>query len=251
MNNLNFNFYRLTVFFLDAFAAEAQWLEHVPSVNVTWDGFLTLCYLLVEFVLLNSALRGFFPWKLRYSLLTKNQNSSSEVSKFFFFFFNYCLFVFWDEVLGSIPAFRRWRQDWIAKFFFYFFNCCFCYVLLCFLFSSFLAYYPERKGFIRLFHLWIASRNKQVSLETLDAFRFVNFILCGIFGRHTLYFTTEIWMCLQCRAPCRGHLTKSFFWQIIRRPVCGIWLKVALPCKVRLVVSWTPLQGLLSWRMYT
>ena len=36
-----------------------------------------------------------------------------------------------------------------------------------------------------------------------------------------LYFTTEIWMCLQCDAPCRGHLTKSFLLQIIRRPVCA------------------------------
>ena len=28
-------------------------------------------------------------------------------------------------------------------------------------------------------------------------------------------------MCLQCNAPCLGHLTKSFLLQIIRRPVCA------------------------------
>ena len=33
-------------------------------------------------------------------------------------------------------------------------------------------------------------------------------ILAGIH----LYLTTEVWMCLQCDAPCHGHLTKSFFF---------------------------------------
>ena len=28
-------------------------------------------------------------------------------------------------------------------------------------------------------------------------------------------------MCLQCDAPCRGHLTKSFLLKIIRQPVCA------------------------------
>ena len=36
-----------------------------------------------------------------------------------------------------------------------------------------------------------------------------------------LTFTAASWMCLQSDAPCRGHLTKSFLLQIIRRPVCG------------------------------
>jgi len=38
-----------------------------------------------------------------------------------------------------------------------------------------------------------------------------------------LYLTTEVWMCLQCDAPCHGHLTKPFFFflQILHEPGCA------------------------------
>ena len=40
-----------------------------------------------------------------------------------------------------------------------------------------------------------------------------------------LYLTTEVWMCLQCDAPCHDHLTKPlfffFFLQVLRDPGCA------------------------------
>ena len=45
---------------------------------------------------------------------------------------------------------------------------------------------------------------------------------CGVLlASIHLQFTSEIWMCLQCDAPCHGHLTKFFFSQIISEPGCA------------------------------
>ena len=129
---------------------------------------MTLCQLLIEFFASQLCSETFFPCRtLRNSPLTKSQNSCSDVSKFLLT--TVCLFSVMKsyDVLGSIPADRRWRQDWIRGRRWRH-TVLLWFGLFCDLFNN------QKNEFFWPFHMWIASRNKPVSLETLDAFRFVN-----------------------------------------------------------------------------
>ena len=64
------------------------------------------------------------------------------------------------------------------------------------------------------------------SSQDSGCFSVCQILYCAVLlaGIH-LSFTTAIWMCLQCDAPCRDRLTKTFFIQIIRQPRCASLIK--------------------------
>ena len=130
------------------------------------------------------------------------------------------------------------------------------FVMYCFasFFTVLFKHNNQKNEYFWLFHLWIASRNKLVSLKTLDAFRFVNYCIVRYLWQAYNHLSPQQFGCVY-NATRLAVATEQRFFFCQLSPIDGvrIWLKVARSCKVRMVAitSWTPLHGSWSWRMDT
>ena len=93
----------------------------------------------------------------------------------------------------------------------------------------------------------------QSSTLSLVRMILVDFTLSSARWFYSSMAVTGLTMLYLGRKPWPGHGLRpnKVFYKLSTNKGALIWLTVTPPCKVCVVVNWTPLHGLLSWRIYT